>query len=48
MARSEAKRLAIATSNPIAIVIEDGEYRLYEAFFAYNNQMNVKEVVSHL
>lgn len=48
IARSEAKKLAVQSSQSIAIVIEDDQYKLYEAFFAYGNHMNIKETVSYL
>lgn len=48
IARSEAKKMAVAESKSIAIVVEGDEYRLYEANYAYNNFMHVKEVISYL
>lgn len=48
IARSEAKKLAVQNSQSMAIVIEDDQYKLYEAFYAYSNHMNVKETVSYL
>lgn len=47
-ARDEAKKMAVENGYPVAIVIEGNEYYFYNAFYAYNNYLNVKEVVSHL
>lgn len=46
-ARTSAKAEAKTRMKPIAIVLEEDQYNLYEAFFAYQNNMPVKEVVSH-
>ncbi len=47
-ARDEAKILAVKESYPIAIVLEGNEHMFYNAFYAYENHLNVKEVISHL
>jgi hypothetical protein len=48
IARDEARKLAVEKYYPVAIVVEGGEYFFYNAFTAYQNQLNVKEVISHL
>lgn len=47
-ARSEAKNVARETSRPVAIVEEGGEYVFRDPFYAYQNNLPVKEVISHL
>lgn len=47
-ARDEAKKLAVSQQQPTAIVVEGEDYYFYNAFYAYENHLNVKEVVSHL
>jgi hypothetical protein len=48
IAIDEAKKIAIQNSYPVAIVQENGEYRFYNAFFAYQNSMQVIRVISNL
>lgn len=48
VARAEARKLAIQNSYPVAIVVDNGEYVFYNAFYAYENHLNVKEVISCL
>jgi hypothetical protein len=44
-----AKREAIQKGYPVAIVWEDNEWKLYNAFYAYDNGLSplIKEVVSN-
>ncbi len=48
IARDEAKRFAIENSYPVAIVEENGELIFYNAFYAFENGLIIKEVVSQL
>jgi hypothetical protein len=48
IALKNARDKAIAEQRPIAIVEEGGEYVLYDAFYAYENHMPVKQTVSYL
>ena len=48
MAIDEAKKIAVENSYPVAIVEEGEEYHFYNAFFAFENHLNVKQVVSNL
>lgn len=47
-ARDEAKTFALEQGYPVAIVQEGEDYIFYNAFVAYQNSMNIIEVVSHL
>lgn len=46
--RVSAREKAIESGSPIAIVSENSEWVFYDAFYAYSNNLQVKEVVSHL
>jgi hypothetical protein len=48
IAREEARKYAVEKQYPVAIVEEGGEYIFYNAFYAFENHLNVKEVVSYL
>jgi hypothetical protein len=48
VAKEKAKQQAIEQQRPIAIVQENNEYVFYDPFYAYQNRIPVKEVVSHL
>lgn len=45
--RAKARDEAVNNAYPVAIVWE-GEWKFYNAFFAYQNNYDVKEVVSHV
>jgi hypothetical protein len=48
IARTEARSKAISSGAPIAIVKEEDQFYLYNAFWAFENSLPVKEVISHL
>jgi hypothetical protein len=43
-----ARNKALEEQRSVAIVIEDDQYKLYDAFYAYGNNMIVKQTVSYL
>lgn len=47
-ALAEAKKKAVEEQRSIAVVIEDDQYQLYDAFYAYEAGMIVKQTVSYL
>jgi hypothetical protein len=47
-ALAAAKKKAVEEQKPIAVVWEDDHYALYDAFYAYGNNMIVIQTVSYL
>jgi hypothetical protein len=47
-ARTKARQMAVRDGRPVALVLDENEYKLFDAFFAFENHYDVKEVVSHL
>jgi hypothetical protein len=48
IARKAAKDEAVRKARPVAIVQAESGFVLYDAFYAYEIHLIVKEVVSHL
>jgi hypothetical protein len=47
IAKQEASKRAKDQGTPVAVVLENNQYVFYDAFYAYQNKLIVKDVMSH-